>query len=208
MKKILLIIVLWTFSIACYQNKSANYGLEVEKLKVFVEDIYKNDSAKVKTYVKNDRNGKIFLAKTNDPYSEFDFDFSTAYNFIKKDDKIIYISKMPVSQSGDSSELYEYYFDENKRLIGAKKSVTSFYGENGDVVEYTIEYLLSSKTDKLERTHEYYTDMEGKIIDSKSKRYKMIVKNGLIENYIESLDSIIFRDLETFMKTEKIKFYK
>lgn len=208
MKKSLLIIVLSIFSIACSQSKSTNYGLQVENLKIFVDDIYKNDSAKVKTYVKNDKNGKIFLAKTNDLYSEFDFDFSTAYNFIKKDDTIIYISKMPISQSGDSDELYEYYFDKNKRLIGVKKSVTSFYGENGDIVEYAIEYLLSSKTDKLERIHEYYTDMDGKVIDPKSKKYKIAVKDGLIENYAESLDKIKFKNLEEFMKIEKLKYYK
>lgn len=208
MKKILLIALFSLFSVACSQNKSLDYRSEVKNLKSYVENTYKNDSDKIKSYVKNENNGKIFLIKTDDIYSEFDFEFYYAYDFLRKDDKVVYARKMPISQSGDSAIFYDYYFNNEGRLIGAEKSVSAFYGENSKVVNYTVEYELSDKTDKLERVSEIYTDENDKKIEKNSKLYKEAVENGLISSYIEDLDKITFRDLEGFMRTEKIKYYK
>lgn len=76
-------------------------------------------------------------------------------------------------------------------IIGAEKNVSSFYGENSEIVNYSVKYLLSNITDKLERVSEYYSDINEKIIEPKSKKYKIAVKDVLIENYIESLDKLI-----------------
>lgn len=208
MKKLLLIATLFMFSIASSQTQSSDYDNKVKNLKTFVENIYNNDSTKIKTYIKDESNGKIFPVKTKDIYSEFGFEFSTVYEFVKKNDKIAYIRKTPISPSGDSSIEYEYYFDENKRLIGAEKNVSSFYGENSDVLRYNVEYLLDYKTDKLERINEYYADIDGKKFDPKSPKLKKALKEGMMDGFIEYLDKITFRDLESFMKTEKIKYYK
>ena len=208
MKKIFLISLLSFFSIACSQNNSLDYKTELKNLKTYVENTYKNDSDKIKSYVKNEHDGKIFLIKTDDIYSEFNFEFYYAYDFLRKDDKLVYTRKTPISRSGDSFIFYDYYFNNGGRLIGADKNVSSFYGENSKVVFYKIEYELSDKTDKLERVSEVYTDENKKIIEKNSKLYKEAVTNGLISSYIEDLDKITFRDLEGFMKTEKIKYYK
>lgn len=207
MKKLLLIVLLPLFSIACSQNKSSDYSNEVKDLKAYVENVYKNDLANVKGYVKNENNGKIFPIKTDDIFSEFDFEFYYVYEFLRKDDKVIYARKAPISQSGDSSIFYDYYFSKDGRLIGAEKSVSSFYGENSEVVSYTIEYELSDKTDKLERLREIYTDENDKKIEKNSKLYKEAIESGLMSSYIEDLDKITFRDLEGFMNVEKIKYY-
>lgn len=76
-------------------------------------------------------------------------------------------------------------------IIGAEKNVSLFYGENSEIVNYNVKYLLSNITDKLERVSEYYSDTNEKIIKPKSKKYKIAVKDVLIENYIESLDKLI-----------------
>ena len=65
MKKILQLILISVFSFACSQNKIDDYKDDVDELQKFVEDIYKNDSLKVESYVKRE-NGKIFRIKTND----------------------------------------------------------------------------------------------------------------------------------------------
>ena len=208
MKKLLLIVLLLLFSIAYSQNKSTDYSTEVKSLENYVQNTYKNDSDKIKSYVKNEGNGKIFRIKTDDIYSEFDFEFYYVYDFLRKDDKVVYVRKTPISQSGDSAIFYDYYFNTEGRLIGVEKSVSAFYGENSKVVNYTVEYELSDKTDKLERVSEIYIDGKDKKIEKNSKLYKEAVENGLISSYIEGLDKITFRDLEGFMKTEKIKYYR
>ena len=206
MKKLLLIVSLILFSVIYSQTKSTDYGNEIKNLQTYIENAYQNDSDKIKSYVKNESNGKIFLIKTDDIYSEFDFEFYYAYDFLRKDDKLVYTRKMPISQSGDSAIFYDYYFNNGGRLIGAEKNVSSFYGEN-QVVFYKIKYELNDKTDKLEKISEIYTDEKGKKIEQGSKLYKEAVENGLISSYIEDLDKITFRDLEGFMKSEKIKYY-
>lgn len=207
MKKLYIIILFIFFSIACSQNNSLEYKLEIKNLKTYIENTYKNDSKKIKSYVKNESNGKIFLIKTDDIYSEFDFEFHYAYDFLRKDDNVVYVRKELVSQTGDSAIFYDYYFNSKGRLIGAEKNVSSFYGDN-KVVFYTIEYELSDKTNKLERVNEIYPDENEKIIEKNSKLYKEAVEDGLIYSYIEGLDKITFKNLEGFMKAEKIKYYK
>ncbi|WP_185670491.1 hypothetical protein [Chryseobacterium sp. POL2] len=208
MKKILLITLFSFFTVAFSQNKSLDYRSEIKNLKTYVENTYKNDYDKIKSYVKNESNGKIFLIKTEDIYSEFDFEFYYAYDFLRKDDKVVYIRKTPISQSGDSAIFYDYYFNNEGRLIGAEKFVSAFYGENSKVVNYALGYELSDKTDKLERVSEIYTDDKDKKIEKNSKLYKEAVENGLISSYIDGMDKISFRDLEGFMKAEKIKYYR
>lgn len=197
------------FSFGCSQNKTEDYKDEVKELRKFVDNAYKKDSTKVEAYARKSENGKIFRIKSNDIYTEFNFEVSDVYSFLKMNSKIVFIRKEPISQSGDSFYFYEYYFNENGRLIGAEKSVSTFYGEESDIIRYKVEYLLNSKTDKLERVNEYYSDIDGKKIDPKLKKYKEAFGgSGLIENYIEYLDKITFRDLEGFIKVEKIKYYK
>lgn len=208
MKKILLIILLSNFSIACSQTKNSDYSNEVNHLKAFVEDTYKSDSTKVKAYAKNENNGKIFPIKTDDLYSEFDFEVFHVYEFLRKNDKVVFARKTPISESGDWAMSFSYYFNNDGRLIGAEKSVSSFYGEQNKLVTYTARYELSNKTEKLERVDVYYTDHKDNKIQKKSKLYKEAVEGSMITEFVGNMDQITFQDLESFMITEKIKYYK
>ncbi|GAA5085406.1 hypothetical protein GCM10023210_06200 [Chryseobacterium ginsengisoli] len=63
MKKLLLVATLSMFSIAFSQTQSSDYDNKVKNLKTFVKNVYNNDSTKIKTYIKDESNGKIFSCK-------------------------------------------------------------------------------------------------------------------------------------------------
>jgi hypothetical protein len=210
MKKLLLIVTLSIFSITYSQTQASDYGEKLKDLKIYVNSISKSDSTILKSYVKNSQNGKIYSLKEKDVYDQYgDMIYENVYQILEKDKKIVYIKQllyywaegMPFNESS-----YEYYFDENKNLIGVKKSTFNSYGDFKDI-SYNIEYVLNSKLGKLERTSNYYAK-GNKILDPKSKEIKIADKDGLIKNSIKFLNNITFRDLEGFMKKEKIKYYK
>lgn len=208
MKKILLVMLLLSFTIAYSQNKSTDYNSEIKNLKSYVEDTSNNNLIKFKTYVQNKQNGKIYSLKSKDVYDEYgDMVYDNIYQFLEKEGKIVYIKRFPYYWAEGmpfNEAFYEYYFDENKRLIGAKKSVNS----EDEGISYNIEYLLNTKTDKLEKISEYYADRLGNQLDTNSKKIRLADKDGLIKKFITFLDNITFRDLEGFMKVSKIKYYK
>lgn len=211
MKKILLLFLLLSFSIMYSQIKSMDYDSKVKDLKSYVEDTSKNNLLKFKTYVQNKQNEKIYSLKSKDVYDEYgDMVYDNIFQFLEKDGNIVYIKRLPYYWAEGmpfNESFYEFYFDENKRLIGAKKSVNSTY-EEYDIITYNIEYLLNIKTDKLEKVNEYYSDMLGNKLDTNSKKVRIADKNSLLKNSIKFLDSITFRDLEGFMKLSKIKYFK
>jgi hypothetical protein len=143
------------------------------------------------------------LSKTDDLLSEFNFEFENAFDILYKNKKIVYIQKTPVIQSGDSAIYYGYYFNNEGRLIGAEKSLSCFCGNNGEVLRYRLDYELNEGTDKLERVKEEYSDKNEKKITNLD-----LIKNTELIYLKETLDKITFRDIEGFMKAEKIKYYK
>lgn len=161
--------------------------------------------------MKNSQNGKIYSLKSSDVYEEYgNMVYDNIYQILEKDNNIVSIKKLPyywAEAMAFNESSYEYYFDENKRLIGAKKSAHTSYYEDSKNVSYNIEYILNEKTDKLERISEYYANLRGVKLDSKSKIVKIADKDGVTKNFMRFLDKITFRDLESFMKTEKIKYY-
>ncbi|SIT03587.1 hypothetical protein [Chryseobacterium gambrini] len=210
MKKLLLIATLSICSIVYSQTQTFYYTKKLKDLKTYVNNVYKSDSTIIKSYVKNSQNGKIYPLKTTDVYDEYgDMIYENIYQILEKDKKIVYIKQLlyywaegiPFNESS-----YEYYFDENKNLIGVKKSTFNSYGDFKDI-SYNIEYVLNNKLGKLEKTSNYYAKGD-KIVDSKSKDVKIADKDGMIKNSIKFLNNITIRDLEGFMKKEKIKYYK
>lgn len=190
-----------------FSHSQTNYEKEIIELKKYVHKTYEENYEAIERYVVNPKNGNLYKVKTEDIFSEFEFELENVYEFLRKNDKVICARKSPISQSGDSNKSYFYYFAENGRLIGAEKFVSSFYGDN-KIVNYTIQYELSEKTDKLERVKEEYTDEDDKVIKRNSRLYKIAVEDGMISYYIPYLDKITFRDLEGFMNTENLKYYK
>ena len=190
-----------------FSHSQTNYEKEIIELKKYVHKTYEENYEAIERYVINPKNGNLYKVKTEDIFSEFEFDLENVYEFLRKNDKVVCARKSPISQSGDSNISYFYYFAENGGLIGAEKFVSSFYGDN-KVVNYTIQYELSEKTDKLERVKEEYTDENDKVIKRNSRLYKIAVEDGMISYYIPYLDKITFRDLEGFMKSENLKYYR
>jgi len=190
-----------------FSHSQTNYEKEIIELKKYVHKTYEENYEAIERYVINPKNGNLYKVKTEDIFSEFEFELENVYEFLRKNDKVVCARKSPISQSGDSNISYFYYFAENGRLIGAEKFVSSFYGDN-KIVNYTIQYELSEKTDKLERVKEEYTDENDKVIKRNSRLYKIAVEDGMISYYIPYLDKITFRDLEGFMNTENLKYYK
>lgn len=193
-------------------SQSSDYESKVKETKIYIESIYKSDSSKIKSYVKNSQNGKIYSLKSLDVYEEYGYMvYDNIYQILEKDNSIVFVKKLPyywAEGMAFNESFYEYYFDESKRLIGAKKSAHTSYYEDPKNVSYNIEYTLNKITDKLERTNEYYADINQRKLDSQSKIIKLADKDGLTKNSVKLMDKITFSDLEGFMKTEKIKYYR
>ena len=107
MKKLYLFFVLLSF-LNCYAQTS--YEKEFEEAKLYVNETFKNNHSEILNYLKLS-DGKLKLCKTNDPIKEFDNDWAMFYKIVRKNDKIIYISKSNDLWGGigDSKTSYDYY---------------------------------------------------------------------------------------------------
>lgn len=213
MKKLLFIILISTFNISCSQNLDVNYEKDLKDLRLYVWNVYTNDHSKIKTYVKNVEDGKIYQLKGDDVYEEYgNMYYENIYQFVERDDKIVCVRQLTyywAEAMAFTDISYEYYFDNNKRLIGATK-VHSFdiYSEKDDKsykIFYKLKYLLNKETDKLEKQGEVFVDENNNPIDLNSYDYKDDRK--YILSKIKKMKSITFRDLEGLMIAEKIKYY-
>lgn len=98
--KILLVTLLCAFTLSCSQNQVNDYKSELLETKKYVI----NNPKAIKTYVMNAKNGKIYQSKTDDIFSEFNFEFYYAYDFLRKDEKVVYVQKTLVG--GEDSATY------------------------------------------------------------------------------------------------------
>lgn len=204
MKKIIPIFSLILSNMFYAQNK---YEIELKEAKTYVDNIFKKDSTQIKNYVKLS-DGRIMLSMTDNPIEEFDNDCSVFYKIIKKDNKIIFISKSPDMWGGigDSSRDYNYYFNNDSVLVGAEKKLEFFLMDTKctELVKYFASYVNDDKPKLLKI--ESIKDYNGKLIDLDSPKCSNS-KKDILES-INDLDKINFRNVEGFMKVEKIKYYK
>lgn len=189
----------------CYSQ--ATYEKDLEKAKSYVKEVFKNNPSEILNYVKLG-DGKLRLCGTNDPIKEFDNDWSMFYKIIRRNDKIVFISKSDDLWGGigDSKTYYDYYFNENGILVGAEK-VLELFLEDAKCTSQ-IKYFAFYKNvnaEKLDKSEEI-RNADGKLIDFDSAKCKGAKKT--IDNSIGYLDKISFRSVEGFMKVEKIKYYK
>lgn len=204
MKKLIILINLCIFSVF-YSQKS--YEDELKQTKLFVKEVLKNQPSKVIEYVKL-TDGRIKQSKTDNPVEEFELQWEMFYKILRKNNKIVYISKSDDlwGHIGDSKTSYDYYFNEEGILVGAEKSLDFFLLDTtcASQVRYYVSYI-NVKAEKLEKT-EIYKDNNGNVIDFTSKKCKN--SKTYIQSITNSLDKITFRDVEGFMKAEKIKYYR
>ncbi|PWW27217.1 hypothetical protein [Chryseobacterium sp. AG844] len=204
MKKIIILINLCIFSVF-YSQKS--YEDELKQTKLFVKEVLKNQPSKVIEYVKL-TDGRIKQSKTDNPLEEFELQWDLFYKIIRKNNKIVYISKSDDlwGHIGDSKTSYDYYFNEEGILVGAEKSLDFFLLDTtcANQVRYYVSYT-NVKAEKLEKA-EIYKDDNGNIIDFTSRKCRNSKVH--IQSITNSLDKITFRNVEGFMRAEKIKYYK
>ena len=204
MKNILLIAFLILSNMIYTQNK---YEIDLKEAKDYVDNVFRKDSSRIENYVKLS-DGRIMRSNTDNPIEEFDNDWNRFYKILRKNDKIIFISKSPDMWGGigDSSRDYNYYFNNDSVLVGAEKKLEFFIKDRNcaEVVKYVATYLNDNKPKLLKV--ESIKDYNGKLIKLDSPKCRNSKKD--IFESIEDLDRINFRDVEGFMKAEKIKYYK
>lgn len=204
MKNLYIIFTLYTFS---FFNSQGLYEKELKQTKSFVKTILRNDPSKIIEYVKL-TDGRLKRSMTENPVEEFELQWYMFYKIIRKNNKIVYISKSDDlwGHIGDSKTSYDYYFNEEGILVGAEKSLDFFLLDTtcANQVKYYVSYL-NVKAEKLEKA-EIYKDDNGDVIDFTSRKCKN--SKMYIQSITNGLDKITFRNLEGFMKAEKIKYYK
>ncbi len=204
MKNLYIIFTLCTFS---FFNSQGLYEKELKQTKSFVKTILRNEPSKIIEYVKL-TDGRLKRSMTENPVEEFELQWYMFYKIIRKNNKIVYISKSDDlwGHIGDSKTSYDYYFNEEGILVGAEKSLDFFLLDTtcANQVNYHVSYL-NVKSKKLEKV-EIYKDDNGNIIDFTSRKCKN--SKMYIQSITNSLDKVTFRNLEGFMKAERIKYYK
>jgi len=204
MKNLYIVFTLCTFS---FFNSQGLYEKELKQTKSFVKTILRNEPSKIIEYVKL-TDGRLKRSMTENPVEEFELQWYMFYKIIRKNNKIVYISKSDDlwGHIGDSKTSYDYYFNEEGILVGAEKSLDFFLLDTTCAIQVQYYALYQNvKAEKLEKT-EIYKDDNGNVIDFTSRKCKN--SKSYIQNITNSLDKIIFRNLEGFMKAEKIKYYK
>ena len=204
MKNILLFALLILSGMFYTQNK---YEIDLKEAKKYVDNIFKKDVSQIKNYVKLS-DGRIMLSKTDDPIEEFDNDWNRFYRIIRKNGKVIFISQSNNLWGGigDWYDAQDYYFNEKGNLIGAEKRLDFFLEETkcAKQIKYRAFYVninapKLAKAEKILNSNEKELNLDSQNCKSSKKQ---------ILNNIGEIDKITFRDLEGFMKAEKIKFYK
>jgi len=203
MKKLISFILIYFFSVVFSQN---NIDIKLSEAEKYVDKILEN-KPKVVTNIVKLSNGIVKIPKTDDWIDEFDNSIEMYYKIIRKNDKILYISKSDNLWGGigDWYNAQDFYFDENGVLLGAIKKEEWFL-ENKCAFQIKYRGIYKNYGNpKLERVDKYYNENFKEInLDSPNcKKSKM----QALEN-AESMDKIAFRDVEGFMKAEKLKYYR
>ncbi|QQV01231.1 MULTISPECIES: hypothetical protein [Chryseobacterium] len=182
-----------------------NIDLKLTEAEKYTNEIIENNSEKILHYYKLN-NGILKKINPNNDYEDDDSEIMMSYKIIKRNNKIIYISKSDSFWGmGDWNSSQDFYFDEKGVLLGAVKKEDWFLENKcARQIKYRGIYRNYGKL-KLNRVDKFYNENDKEInLDSPSCKKS---KNEALEN-AEATDKINFRDLENFMKAEKIKYYK
>ena len=115
MKNLIFLILIFFFSVAFGQN---NIDIELLEAEKYVDKILENRPKEINNIVKLS-NGTVKIPKTNDWLEEFENDIVMSYKIIKKNDKIIYISKSDNFWGGigDWYNAQDFYCNEKGVLL-------------------------------------------------------------------------------------------
>ncbi|MGE8553990.1 MAG: hypothetical protein ACN6OB_08640 [Chryseobacterium jejuense] len=204
MKKLITFILFINYVLIFSQK---NINEEIAEAEKYTNQIIENNPDKISHYYKLDNGTLKRYYPDNDNNEEAVNEIMMSYRIIKKNNKIIYISKSDnfLGGIGDWYNAQDFYFDNNGILLGAIKKEEWFL-ENKCAQQIKFRGLyLNYGNPKLDRKDKFYNENDKEInLDSpncKSSKKKVL-------EIIEEMDKIAFRDLEGFMKAEKIKYYQ
>lgn len=202
MKNISLLVSLFFFGLTYSQNNS-NVS-EIGKIKSFVNLlIQKDDTKNVKYYYRLDNNSPAIGKEDMDSDRLMYQDWEVMYKIYKRNGKIISIEK---AYPGTSNEEYDYYFNENGKIIGASKSISFVSGSNSCswFVRYYSEYAFNFNSGDWEKgkTEVYNYDSGKKIIVDSPKCSKVKKDLGIYVSRLESINK--YSDLKSFLIGNKI----
>lgn len=202
--KNLITFILFINYVLVFSQKNINEKLaEAEN---FANKIIENNPDKILHYYKLNNGILKRYYPDNDNYEDDDSEIMMSYRIIKKNDKIIYISKSDSFWGmGDWNSSQDFYFDEKGVLLGAVKKEDWFL-ENKCARQIRYRGIYRNYGNpKLHRVDKFYDENDKEInLDSPNCKKS---KNEALEN-AERTDKITFRNLEGFMKAERIKYYK
>lgn len=181
-----------------------NIDLKLTEAEKYTNEIIENNPEKILHYYKLN-NGILKKINPNKDYEDDDSEIMMSYKIIKRNNKIIFISKSDSFWGmGDWNSSQDFYFDEKGVLLGAIKKEDWFLESKcARQIKYRGIYRNYGKL-KLNRVDKFYNENDKEInLDSPNCKKS---KNEALEN-AEATDKINFRDLESFMKAEKIKYY-
>jgi len=204
MKKLITFILFINY-VLVFSQKNINEELaEAEK---YANKIIENNPDKILNYYKLINGTLKRYDPDNDNIEDAVNEIMMSYKIIKKNNKIIYISKSDNFWGGigDWYNAQDFYFGNNGILLGAVKKEEWFL-ENKCAQQIKFRGIyLNYGNPKLDRKNKFYNEND-KEINLESPNCKSSKKKVL--EIIEQTDKIAFRDLEGFMKTEKIKYYQ
>lgn len=203
--KELITFILFINYVLVFSQKNINE--ELAEAKKFANKIIENNPDKISHYYKLDNGILKRYYPDNDNNEDAVNEILMSYRIIKKNNKIIYISKSDNfwGDIGDWYNAQDFYFDNNGILLGAVKKEEWFL-ENKCAQQIKFRGIyLNYGNPKLDRKDKFYNENDKEInLDSPNCKSS---KNKILE-IIEEMDKIAFRDLEGFMKAEKIKYYR
>ncbi|WP_227413309.1 hypothetical protein [Chryseobacterium culicis] len=204
MKKLITFILFINYVLVFSQK---NINEEIAEAEKFTNQIIENNPDKILHYYKLDNGTLKRYYPDNDNNEDAVNDILMSYRIIKKNHKIIYISKSDNFWGGigDWYNAQDFYFDKNGILLGAVKKEEWFL-ENKCAQQIKFRGIyLNYGNPKLDRKDKFYNEND-KEINLDSPNCKSSKKKAL--EIIEQTDKIAFKDLEGFMKAEKIKYYR
>ncbi|MFZ4929763.1 hypothetical protein [Chryseobacterium sp. Mn2064] len=204
MKKLITSIAFISYFLVFSQK---NINEELAEAEKYTNQIIENNPDKISHYYKLDNGILKRYYPDNDNNEDAVNEILMSYKIIKKNNKIIYISKSDNFWGGigDWYNAQDFYFDNNGILLGAVKKEEWFL-ENKCAQQIKFRGIyLNYGNPKLDRKDKFYNEND-KEINLDSSNCKSSKKKVL--EIIEEMDKIAFRDLEGFMKAEKIKYYR
>lgn len=202
MKNLSLLVSLLFFELAFSQTTS--YVSEIGKIKSFVNLlIQKDDTKSVKYYYRLDSNSPAIGQEEMDSDRLMYQDWEIMYRIYKRNRKIIAIEK---AYPGTSSERYDYYFNDDGKIIGASKSISFVSGSNSCswFVRYYSEYVFNFNSGDWEKDKtDVYNYDNGKEIIINSPKCLNVKKE--LQGYVSRLESINkYSDLKSFLTGNRI----